>query len=146
MELAINETEIGLGESRLSVERLAEVGREYLFLQQIQRRLEARYAPIVLKGLRRAKELKNPELSTRESLNEWLVNFRSALEQVIGDDRQSPTIDLIYQSADSWSLLIRAVINGSLLTSRLEREFFKRRISPPQPTRSTLRRLGMRHL
>lgn len=124
MELAINDTEIGLGESRLSVERLAEVGREYLFLQQIQRRLEARYAPIVLKGLRRAKELKNPELSTRESLNEWLVNFRTGLEQVIGDDRQSPTIDLIYQSADSWSLLIRAVINGSLLTSRLEREFF----------------------
>ncbi len=93
MELAINETEIGLGESRLSVERLAEVGREYLFLQQIQRRLEARYAPIVLKGLRRAKELKNPELCYARVFNEWLTSFRSALEHVIGDDRQSPTID-----------------------------------------------------
>ncbi|MBK6658558.1 MAG: DNA topoisomerase (ATP-hydrolyzing) subunit B [Proteobacteria bacterium] len=124
MELAINDTEIGLGDNRLSDERLIEVGREFLFLQQIQRRLEARYAPIVLKGLRRAPELKNPELCTRESLDEWLTTFRAALDHVIGDDRQSPTIDLVYQSSDSWSLLIRAVINGSLLTSRLEREFF----------------------
>ncbi len=124
MELAINDTAIDLGGVRLSSDRLAEAGREYLFLQQIQRRLEARYAPVVLKGLRRALELKNPELATRDSVNEWLVSFSAALNLVIGDDRQSATIDLIYQSADTWSLLIRAVINGSLLTSRLEREFF----------------------
>lgn len=124
MELAINDAEIDLAGTRLTADRLSEIGREYLFLQQIQRRLEARYAAVVLKGLRRALELKNPELATRDSISEWLLSFSAALNLVIGDDRQSATIDLSYQSADSWSLLIRAVINGSLLTSRLEREFF----------------------
>jgi DNA gyrase subunit B len=124
MELAINDTEIDLAGTSLSTDRLAEVGREYLFLQQIQRRLESRYASIVLRGLRRAQELKNPELASREKINEWLTSFSAALNIVIGDDRQSATIDLTYQAADTWSLLIRAVINGSLLTSRLEREFF----------------------
>ena len=124
MELAINDTEIDLVGTRLTPDRLSEIGREYLFLQQIQRRLEARYAPVVLRGLRRALELKNPELATRDLITEWLVSFSAALNLVIGTERQSATIDLTYQSADSWSLLIRAVINGSLLTSRLEREFF----------------------
>ena len=124
MELAINDTEIDLLGTRLTPDRLSEIGREYLFLQQIQRRLEARYAPVVLRGLRRALELKNPELATRDLITEWLVSFSAALNLVIGTERQSATIDLTYQSADSWSLLIRAVINGSLLTSRLEREFF----------------------
>ena len=124
MELAINDTEIDLGETRLSADRLAEVGREYLFLQQIQRRLEARYAAVVLRGLRRAQELKSPELASRETIDQWLVQFATALNRVIGGERQMATIDLIYQNAGTWSLLIRAVINGSSLTSRLDREFF----------------------
>ena len=124
MELAIHDTEIDLGEARLSANRLAEVGREYLFLQQIQRRLEARYAAVVLRGLRRAQDFKSPELASREIIEQWLVHFATALNLVIGGERQMATIELIYQSADSWSLLIRAVINGSSLTSRLDREFF----------------------
>lgn len=124
MELAIHDTEIDLGGVRLSADRLAEVGREYLFLQQIQRRLEARYASVVLRGLRRAQELKTVELANRETIEQWLVHFAAALNLVIGGERQLATIELIYQSTDSWSLLIRAVINGSSLTARLDREFF----------------------
>ena len=124
MELAINDTEIDLRGVRLSSERLAEVGREYLFLQQIQRRLEARYASVVLRGMRRAQELKSPEVASREAIEQWLVHFVTALNLVIGGERPMATIELTYQTAESWSLLIRAVINGSSLTARLEREFF----------------------
>ena len=124
MELAIHDTEIDLGGVRLTADRLAEVGREYLFLQQIQRRLEARYASVVLRSLRRAQELKSDELTNRETIEQWLVHLATALNLVIGGERQMATIDLIYQSTDSWSLLIRAVINGSSLTARIDREFF----------------------
>ena len=124
MELAIDDTEIDLGGARLSTDRLAEVGREYLFLQQIQRRLESRYPTLILKGLRRAPELQNPELASRDTISSWIGYFAAALDHVIGDDRQRATIDLIYESADTWSLMIRTVVNGSSLSARLEREFF----------------------
>ncbi len=124
MELAINDTEIDLGGVRLSSDRLAEVGREYLFLQQIQRRLEARYASVVLKGMRRAPELNGPETANRETIEQWLAHLAVALNLVIGGERPMATTELIYQSTGSWSLLIRAVLNGSSLTARLDREFF----------------------
>ncbi|MBX9605263.1 MAG: DNA topoisomerase (ATP-hydrolyzing) subunit B [Gammaproteobacteria bacterium] len=124
MELALQDTSIDLGTSELQGERIGEVGREYLFLQQVQRRLESRYPSVILRALRRVPELEQPEAATRERVEAWVGQLAAALDVVIGDERQQATIDLVYQTADNWSLLVRATLNGSSLYARLEREFF----------------------
>ena len=124
MEIAGSDIEIDLGEARLTAQRVSEVGREFLVLQQIQRRLETRYPSAVLRGIRRSPELSTPEIVVRATLDEWGRALALATDEVLNDDRQRAEIQLNYNNSDSWHFLARLMINGSAQTGRIDREFF----------------------
>jgi DNA gyrase subunit B len=123
MELAISDAGIDLGDGAPGNERMEELGRQYLLLRQIQKRLETRYPPLVLRAIRTCPELVQPETASRAELDAW---GQALLERLPRDapDRSHSSLDLAYRSADSWDIVVRFVVNGSLLTPRLDRDFF----------------------
>jgi DNA gyrase subunit B len=123
MEQAIVDAAIDLGDSRLDAERMAELGRQYLLLRQIQKRLETRYPGLVLRAVRSCPELVQPEIATRAEIEAWGAALLGQLPSG-APDRRHAGIDLNYQDADSWDIVIRLVLNGTLLRPRLDRDFF----------------------
>ncbi|MGB1882583.1 MAG: DNA topoisomerase (ATP-hydrolyzing) subunit B [Gammaproteobacteria bacterium] len=124
MEVAVNDVEIDLGETSVSGERLRELGREYLLLNQIQERLEIRHPASVLRALRLAPTLENPAVVARDVLDNWLAEFRERLAEQV-EESAILGVDLSYSSSDRWNVEIRLTSNGSLQIANLEREFFE---------------------
>ncbi|MEX2481862.1 MAG: DNA topoisomerase (ATP-hydrolyzing) subunit B [Gammaproteobacteria bacterium] len=123
MELAIGDCEIALGETRLGRERMVELGRDYIVLQQIQQRLEARYPEKILNALRTAPALENSGFISREDLGAWLPAMRDALAVIVGETAVLG-IDAQYSGPDRWNVEIRYTARGSLVTTNLDRDFF----------------------
>jgi DNA gyrase subunit B len=123
MEIAIGDCEIALGDTRLSHERLVELGREFLVLQQIQQRLENRYPQQVLKALRLTEALESTALVTSERLNEWLLALRERLNGIVGA-ASLLGVEAQFSAPDRWNVEIRFTARGSLVTANLDRDFF----------------------
>ena len=123
LESAIHDREVDLVDSRLDHARLTELGREYLLLQQIQKRLEARHPVQVLEALKLAPELNHEGLVSEASLAAWTADYRAALVRVAGE-RAVLGIDYQFVSADSWNVEIRFTSSGTLVTDNLDRDFF----------------------
>ena len=123
MEVATTDCRIDLGENSLSGDKLIEIGREYLLLEQIQARLEMRYPSIVLHGLRRCTALENAMFVSRDNLAEWTDGLRADIVRGMGE-RNVLGVELSYNNPDRWNIEIRLANNGSLLRANLEREFF----------------------
>jgi len=123
LESAIHDREVDLVDSRLDHARLTELGREYLLLQQIQKRLEARHAGPVLEALKLAPELNHEGLVSEESLAAWTADYRAALVRIAGQ-RAVLGVDYQFVSADSWNVEIRFTSSGTLVTDNLDRDFF----------------------
>ncbi len=123
MEVATGDTEIDLGDSRIANERLIEIGREYLLLQQIQRRQEIRYPAAVLNACRTTRALEEPAFVAREVLSAWVDDLRAELVR-----RQGAAavlgVELSYSDTERWHIEIRLSANGSLTLANLPREFF----------------------
>ncbi len=124
MEVAVNDVEIDLGETSVSGERLGELGREYLLLNQIQERLEIRHPASVLRALRLTPKLENPAVVARDVLDNWLTEFSERLVET-AEESAILGVDLSYSSSDRWNVEIRLTSNGSLQIANLEREFFE---------------------
>ncbi len=123
LESAIHDREVDLVDSRLDHARLTELGREYLLLQQIQKRLESRHPAQVLEALKLAPELNHEGLVSETSLAAWTADYRAALVRVVGE-RAVLGIDYQFVSADSWNVEIRFTSSGTLVTDNLDRDFF----------------------
>ncbi|MCP5200553.1 MAG: DNA topoisomerase (ATP-hydrolyzing) subunit B [Gammaproteobacteria bacterium] len=123
MEIAINDCVIELANDRLEGERIIELGREFLVLQQIQKRLETRYPAVVLKALRATTALDNPSLATLADLDAWLPALRDSLVAALGE-RSVLGVDRQYSDSDRWNIEIRLTQSGSLLMVNLDRDFF----------------------
>jgi len=123
MELAIEGTVFDLGDGQIKGERLAELGREYLLLQQIHSRLAVRYPIPVLMGLRVCAALQHPEVLQQESLEAWLPGLKTALEST-DEARQSADITLMYEGPDYWVLGLEVNTAGVIQKCSLDREFF----------------------
>ncbi len=123
MELAIDDVQIDLGDNRIEGERLAELGREYLLLEQIHGRLSARYPASVLMALRRCAELEHPEVIQREALDAWGSELLASFDAVDGG-QGSAAITLNYSAPDRWDIEIAVTTAGSEQHGRLDREFF----------------------
>ena len=111
-----------LAEGRLTPERLVELGREFLVLHQLQKRLEARYPNEVLQALRLYRPLEGSGLVTREHLDDWRVGLRATVSDFVGADRLLG-VDAQYVDADRWNVEIRYTSRGSLVTANLDRDF-----------------------
>jgi len=120
---AIHDREVDLVDSRLDHARLTELGREYLLLQQIQKRLESRHPGPVLEALKLAPELNHEGLVSEASLAAWTADCRAALIRVVGE-RAVLGVDYQFVSADSWNVEIRFTSSGTLVTDNLDRDFF----------------------
>ncbi len=123
MELAIAETEIDLGDSVLTADRMAELGREFLLLRQIQKRLENRYPGLILRAIRACPELQQPEVLTRGVLDQWVAVLSEMLKNGEGE-RRGVQVDVGYRGPDSWDIVTRIIVNGSLISPRIDRDFF----------------------
>ncbi len=124
MEVATGDVVIDLGESTLEAERVAELSREYLLLQQIQQRLEVRYPAAVLNALRRVERIDETALLSREALAAWCGALRERLVRDL-DENSVLGVDFTHASPDQWALEVRLNRNGSLLSAHLERAFFE---------------------
>jgi len=125
MELAITDAEIDLDNGRIAAGRMSEIGREYLLLQQIQRRLETRFPSLLLRALRCAPELATPELVGNQQLTEWGGGLVAELARLRTNEQEAATVDLEYFDHESWYFLIRLTTNGVQQLARLERDFFQ---------------------
>ena len=123
MELAIADVVIDLGDNRIEGERMAELGREYLLLEQIHGRLSARYPIPVLMALRSCVELEHPEVILRDALDAWRRDFVVSFE-VLEGGLQSVEITLNYSAPDRWEMDIKVSTAGAEHACRLDREFF----------------------
>ncbi|MEE2982648.1 MAG: DNA topoisomerase (ATP-hydrolyzing) subunit B [Pseudomonadota bacterium] len=123
MELAINEAVVDLGDNRIDGERMAELGREYLLLEQIHKRLELRYPGALLMAIRVCPELEQPELIQRDRLETWRQRLVRAIEG-LSDLKRSAVADVHYSAPDRWEINVTITAAGSDQTSRLDREFF----------------------
>ena len=123
MELAIDGVQIDLGDNRLEGERVAELGREYLLLEQIHSRLAGRYPTSVLIGLRRCAELEHPEVMQREALDAWGRELVASFDAIEGG-QSSAQITLNYSAPDRWDIDIEVRTAGAEQHGRLDREFF----------------------
>ncbi|MGE0485064.1 MAG: DNA topoisomerase (ATP-hydrolyzing) subunit B [Gammaproteobacteria bacterium] len=123
MEIAINDCVIELANDRLEGERIIELGREYLVLQQIQKRLEARYPAVALRALRATPALDNPATATLADLDAWLPRLRDSLEGQIGE-RSVLGVERQYSDSDRWNIEIRLTQTGSLVMVNFDRDFF----------------------
>ncbi|MGR8920143.1 MAG: DNA topoisomerase (ATP-hydrolyzing) subunit B [Gammaproteobacteria bacterium] len=124
MEMATGDVEIDLGDSRIGRERLVELGREYLLLEQIQQRLCQRYPDPLLRALRLAPTLENPESMERDDLAAWTGAFRDQLEAIVGE-RAILGLEFSLSGPERWNVEVRLNRNGSLQLANLEREFFQ---------------------
>jgi DNA gyrase subunit B len=123
MDLAVAGADIDLGDSRLGSERMAELGREFLLLRQIQKRLESRYPAVILKAARAIPELAHADMATRQAIEAWGERLLAELARTLSA-RHTAHLDIAYQGPDSWDVVVSLVLNGVLQNPRLDRDFF----------------------
>jgi DNA gyrase subunit B len=125
MELAITDAEIDLDSGRITSGRMHEIGREYLLLRQIQRRLETRFPTLLLRALRCAPELATPELVGNQQLTQWGAGLAAELTRLRTNEQETATVSLEYFDHESWHFMSRLTLNGVQQVARLERDFFQ---------------------
>jgi DNA gyrase subunit B len=123
MEVATAGTLLDLGDSQVEGEKLIELGREFLLLEQINNRLEIRYPGIVLSALRRCSALENPTETNRDAVSDWAERIKTHLGNEMGQ-RNVLGVDVSFTGPERWNVEIRLASNGSLLVANLDREFF----------------------
>ena len=123
LDIGLQGTAINLVDSELSTEQLDAIGRDYLLLGQIEKRLATRFPAAVLSAFRRSPLLGQEVLSDRTALDSWSEDLRTTLALIL-ETHQQVSVRMNFQTPSHWALEIQFVVNGSLTSTVLDREFF----------------------
>ena len=123
MELAITGAVIKLENGTLDEQRLAELGREYLLLTQINKRLGRRYDANVLLAVRATPPLEHPEVVPAPALDDWAANLQTQLDLGAGSTH-AYAVEIQFRAPDRWEVVVNISTSGTTQDCRLERDFF----------------------
>ncbi len=123
LDIGLQGTAINLVDSELTSEQLDAIGRDYLLLGQIEKRLATRFPAAVLSAFRRCHLLGQEVLSDRTALDSWCEDLRTTLALIL-ETHQQVSVRMNFQTPSHWALEIQFVVNGSLTSTVLDREFF----------------------
>ncbi|MEM7540134.1 MAG: DNA topoisomerase (ATP-hydrolyzing) subunit B [Pseudomonadota bacterium] len=125
MEMALDGAAIELANDKLDADRLKELGREFLTLTRIERRLGQRYPITILKALRRSPTPAPLTDAGSEARQAFVDVLKNRLTELVEADT-TVTVQVENNEDNHWMISAEFVVNGSTQRVELGREFFAR--------------------
>ncbi len=123
LELATDDAEIRTSGRSYAGESLREVGKQYLALQRLMRRLARRYDPMALEAIRGVAAYSHPDVNELVYLEQWVKEISAALA-LKSDATLSLRANLRYESLGRWAIVVGFSTRGIETDVAFDREFF----------------------
>lgn len=123
MELAKQDVTFEDAAETMDNDRVADLAKQYLALNETTARLSRRYDPMILQAMRRVAPISRPEEIDKNSLNQWVKEIISLLINR-ADSTISFSSEVDYRNPESWDVCFIVTVHGLRTEHRFSREFF----------------------